>query len=105
MMAEEAPDLVISDIEMAGMDGSAFLKAVREPFPHLPEILMMDYATGETAVAVLRGRAYDYLKKPVRLVELRACIERVDMIKRVYDQGAMALVEGPSAVLKSTNPN
>ena len=34
--------------------------------------------TMETAVAALRGRAYDYLRKPVQIEELQACIERVE---------------------------
>lgn len=77
LMDEAPPDLVISDIQMPGMDGIAFLKAVREKFPDLPVILMTGHATVETAVAALRSRAYDYLKKPVSLEELQACIARV----------------------------
>ena len=78
LMGEKPPDLVISDIQMPGMDGIAFLKAVREKFPDLPVILMTGYATVETAVAALRSRAYDYLKKPVRLEALQACIGRIE---------------------------
>jgi len=78
LMDGEPPDLVLSDIQMPGMDGIAFLKAVRERFPDLPVILTTGYATVETAVAALRGRAYDYLKKPVQLQELQACIERIE---------------------------
>ncbi len=76
LMDGDPPDLVISDIQMPGMGGIAFLKAVRRQFPDLPVILVTGYATVETAVAALRGRAYDYLKKPVSLEELQACIER-----------------------------
>ncbi len=82
LMAEETPDLVISDIQMPGMDGIAFLKAIRGQFPDLPVILMTGYATVETAVAALRNRAYDYLKKPVQLEELQACIVRVEKNNR-----------------------
>ena len=77
LMNGDPPDLVVSDIQMPGMDGIAFLKAVRERFADLPVILMTGNATVETAVAALRGRAYDYLRKPVQIEELQACIERV----------------------------
>ena len=63
---------------MPGMDGIAFLRAIRRWFPDLPVILVTGYATVETAVAALRNRAYDYLKKPVSLEELKACIERIE---------------------------
>ena len=77
LVEEEAPDLIVSDLQMPGMDGIGFLKAVREEFPDLPVILMTGNATVETAVAALRNRAYDYLKKPIQLQELQACLERV----------------------------
>ncbi len=77
-MAAKPPDLIISDIQMPGMGGIAFLRAIRERFPDLPVILMTGHATVETAVAALRGRAYDYLKKPVSLEELQACIGRIE---------------------------
>jgi DNA-binding NtrC family response regulator len=77
LMADRAPGLVLSDIQMPGMDGIAFLKAVRKQFPNMPVILMTGYATVETAIAALRNRAYDYLKKPIQFEELLACIERV----------------------------
>lgn len=76
-LVDHPPDLVISDIQMPGMDGIAFLKAVRREFPDLPVILMTGYATVETAIAALRNRAYDYLKKPIQLEELLTCIQRL----------------------------
>ena len=78
LMEAEPPDLVISDIQMPGMDGIAFLKAIRERFPDLPVVLMTAYATVNTAVAALHNRAYDYLEKPIQLEELQACLDRVD---------------------------
>jgi DNA-binding NtrC family response regulator len=75
LMEDDPPDLVISDIQMPGMDGIAFLKAVRERFSDLPVVLMTGHATAETAIAALRSRAYDYLKKPIQLEELIACVE------------------------------
>ena len=77
LMAEAPPDLMISDIEMPGMDGVALLRAVRKRFPDMPVILTTGYATVDTAIAALRLGACDYLKKPIRFQALLACIQRV----------------------------
>ena len=77
LMAEDPPDLVISDIQMPGMDGVALLRAVRERFPDMPVILTTGYATVDTAIDALRLGACDYLKKPIRFEALLACIQRV----------------------------
>ena len=77
LMKESPPDLVISDIQMPGMDGIDFLKAIRERFPDLPVILMTGSGTLETAIAALRQQATDYLIKPIELEDLQKCIERI----------------------------
>jgi DNA-binding NtrC family response regulator len=76
-VGEDPPDLVITDIQMPGMDGIALLKSIRERYPDLPVILMTGHETVETAVAALRNRAYDYFRKPVELQNLLDCIDRI----------------------------
>ena len=78
LMEAACVDMVLSDIHMPNMNGIAFLKEIRERYPDLPVILMTAYGTVETAVAALRNRAYDYLKKPFQLAELQGCIERIE---------------------------
>ena len=78
LMEAQPPDLVVCDIQMPEMDGVAFLRVVRERCPDVPVVLMTGYATVDTAVAALRLGAADYLRKPIKLEELQACIERVE---------------------------
>lgn len=70
------PDLVISDIQMPLMNGVELLRTIRERFPDVPVILMTGNTTFNTAIEALRCRAYHYLKKPIRMSELQACVER-----------------------------
>ena len=72
------PKLLISDIQMPGMDGIELLRRVRARLPDLPVILITGHGTLETAVEALRNRAYDYLKKPVQLEELLTSICRIE---------------------------
>lgn len=72
------PQLVISDIQMPGMDGIQLLGRIRDVNGDVPVILMTSELAVDTAVKALRARAYDYLKKPVDLKALLGCIQRLE---------------------------
>jgi len=77
MAKEQAPDLVLADIEMpegrpAGLE---LLRQVREFNPSIPVIMITGNATKERAVAALRSGAQDFIEKPFRIDEL---IKRVE---------------------------
>ena len=58
-------DVVISDIILPDTHGTDFLKLVREAFPDTEVIMITGAPDAETAIDSLRGRAFDYLSKPV----------------------------------------
>lgn len=57
-------DLVVSDIQMGGMNGLDLLRSIKNKFPMMPTLLMTAYATIDDAVKAMRGGATDYLSKP-----------------------------------------
>lgn len=57
-------DMVISDIQMGGMDGHTLLNSIHEKYPQLPVLLMTAYANIDGAVRAMRDGAIDYLSKP-----------------------------------------
>ncbi|MDD6177664.1 MAG: sigma-54 dependent transcriptional regulator [Ruminobacter sp.] len=57
-------DMVISDIQMAGMDGHTLLKSIKEKYPNIAVLLMTAYANIDGAVKAMRDGAIDYLAKP-----------------------------------------
>jgi putative two-component system response regulator len=73
-------DLVVTDIRMPGMDGHAFLRAIRLRDDDVPVIVATGQATLDTAIAVLREGASGMLVKPFTAEEfdgeLRAVLER-----------------------------
>ena len=75
---DDRVDVIISDIQMPGLDGIEMLRTIRERYLDLPVILMTGHGTLDTAIAALRNRAFDYLSKPVALDELLACIRRIE---------------------------
>jgi two-component system response regulator YesN len=75
-MEEHLPHLVISDIQMPDMVGLMLLKEARARFPEVPVALMTGDRDLDHAIQALRGGAFDYLKKPIDLREVLACIEK-----------------------------
>jgi DNA-binding NtrC family response regulator len=75
-MAEFAPDLVLTDLKMPGMDGLQLLAKLRESDSDLPVIVMTAFGEVETAVKAMRSGARDYLAKPVNVGELSVVIAR-----------------------------
>jgi len=71
---EDPPDLVLCDIHMPGMDGLAFLRAARTRFSKMPIVLMTGDRDLDKAISAFRIGARDYLKKPINLQELLACV-------------------------------
>ncbi len=75
-VAEFAPDLVVTDLKMPGMDGLQLLAKLRESDPDLPVIVMTAFGEVETAVKAMRAGARDYLSKPVNVEELSVVVGR-----------------------------
>ena len=75
-LTEFAPQLILADARMPGMDGTLFTEKVRESHPGTGVIVMANGATVEEAVRTLRCGAEDYLEKPLDVPALVSVIER-----------------------------
>jgi two-component system, NtrC family, nitrogen regulation response regulator NtrX len=64
VVEEEAPDLVLLDISLPGMDGLEVLQQLKEHQPLLPIIMVSAYGNVENAVKATRLGAYDFIEKP-----------------------------------------
>lgn len=72
----EAPDLVISDLRMPGMDGIAFLKQLRAQRHTVPVVLLTGHGDVGHAVEAIRAGAEDFLEKPYDSAHLLAVVRR-----------------------------
>ena len=63
-------DVVITDIHMPGMDGLTLMRALREPQPELPVVVVTGHGTVDTAIQALREGATGMLVKPFTGEEL-----------------------------------
>lgn len=63
-LKSNAVDIVVSDVQMAGMGGLALLRNIKQNWPNLPVLLMTAYANIEDAVSAMKDGAIDYMAKP-----------------------------------------
>lgn len=75
---ETIPDLIISDIEMRGMDGFEFLRQVRLRgyTKHTPVIMLSGKSESKERVKCYQLGAQDYLIKPFNPEELNELVKK-----------------------------
>ncbi|MCX5890978.1 MAG: sigma-54 dependent transcriptional regulator [Deltaproteobacteria bacterium] len=64
MVAGAAPELVLLDISLPGLDGLEVLTELKRQYPFLPVIIISAYGSVENAIKATRLGAYDFIEKP-----------------------------------------
>jgi DNA-binding NtrC family response regulator len=88
-LVEFAPDLVLTDLKMPGMDGIELLKKIQEHDRETVVVVMTAFGAVETAVAAMRAGASDYLTKPINVAELSLVVRREIAQRRVRAEAGM----------------
>jgi signal transduction histidine kinase/DNA-binding response OmpR family regulator len=78
LAAEVIPDVILCDVELPGMDGIDYCRAIRRQSEtrHIPIILISGRTTEADRLAGLMAGADDYVAKPIVLQELAARVMR-----------------------------
>jgi DNA-binding NtrC family response regulator len=110
-LEEFAPDLVLTDLKMPGLDGMELMKRAWEGDPERVVVVMTAFGSVDTAVAAMRQGAADYLTKPINVDELILVIQRVlerrrlraeagQLRQRLAERRNMKNIVGSSAVMQ-----
>ena len=121
-LRERAAQMVITDVQMAGMDGLGLLGWLNGRFPGLPVLVITAHAQVAGAVAAMRAGAVDYLAKPFTPDALLGVVSRhvqppqeengdpvvgdprsiqlLQLAARVAESGASVMISGPSGTGK-----
>lgn len=82
LMAQECPDIVLTDIRMPGMDGLDLIRRMREDYPDVTAVIISGYQEFEYAKRAMSLSVTDYLLKPVEINELKDCLEQCVLRRR-----------------------
>lgn len=75
-------DLIIADLVMPKVGGLDVLKYAKKTNPDVLVIIITGYASLETAIMAVKEGAYDYIRKPCKLEEIRIAVDNaIDKIK------------------------
>ena len=88
-------DIVVSDVNMAAMDGHQLLCRIRGRYPQVPVVLITAFGSIERSVQAMRDGAADYLVKPFSPGRLVETVAR-------YGAGSLGGEEEPVAVEESS---
>ena len=86
-------DLLLTDLQMPGMDGIALMRAAQETDPNLVSIIMTGQGAISTAVEAMRTGAFDYILKPLNLSMILSVLTRALSVRQLRLHN-IALQEG-----------
>jgi|AMWB02.1.fsa_nt_gi two-component system nitrogen regulation response regulator NtrX len=83
---QEAPDLVLLDIWMPGIDGIETLKEIKKNTPHVQVIMITGHGTIETAVQATKLGAFDFIEKPLSIDKVILAINNALNFRRLEEE-------------------
>ena len=90
-LADDEPQVLVSDIRMPGGSGVDLLAQVKQMHPGLPVIIMTAYSDLDSAVSAFQGGAFEYLPKPFDVPKA------VELIRRAVDESLREAVRDEKA--------
>lgn len=87
-LSDFAFDILVTDLRLPGIDGSAVVDAARERYPDIVAIVVTGYGTVKDAVAAIKRGASDFVAKPFQIDELLHALEAALEQRRLKSENA-----------------
>ena len=85
LVRTEAPDVVLVDVWMPGIDGIKTLQAVKESNADIEVVLMSGHGNIETAVAATKSGAFNFIEKPLSIDTVLRIVDSAVQARRAKD--------------------
>jgi two-component system, NtrC family, response regulator AtoC len=87
-LAEFAFDIILTDLRLPGIDGSAVVEAAVERYPDIIAIVITGYGTVKDAVEAIKRGARDFVSKPFQIDELMHVLDSALEQRRLRSENA-----------------
>lgn len=96
----QAPDVVITDIQMPGMDGLTMIEQMHPEFPNTYFVVISGYRDFVYAQRAIRLDVMDYLEKPITKEKIQELLEKIDR-KETRRQAETLNMQGDDLVVNA----
>src|SRR5881396_1852555 len=87
-LTDFAFDIIVTDLRLPGIDGSAVLEAAVERYPEIIAIVVTGYGTVKDAVEAIKRGAWDFVNKPFQIEELLHVLDAALEQRRLKSENA-----------------
>ncbi|MDI6916943.1 MAG: response regulator [Thermoplasmatales archaeon] len=88
-------DLILLDIKMPGMNGIETLRNIKRIKPDTYVVMLTAFATVDTAVEAMKEGAFDYIRKPFAMEDMKEVLmDVIEDIKLKKNHKVVGLMEG-----------
>lgn len=74
ILKDQSIDLLITDLQMPGVDGLELIKYASEHFPNIPKLVVTGFPSIDGALEVMKSGSVDYITKPFTKDELKTAV-------------------------------
>src|SRR3984957_20561101 len=92
-LADFAFDVIVTDLRLPGIDGSAVVDAAVERYPDIVAIVVTGYGTVKDAVEAIKRGAWDFVSKPFQIDELLHVLDAALEQRRLKSDNAYLRVQ------------
>jgi DNA-binding NtrC family response regulator len=87
-LADFAFDIIVTDLRLPGIDGSAVVEAAVARYPDIIAIVVTGYGTVKDAVEAIKRGAWDFVSKPFQIDELLHVLDSALEQRRLKSENA-----------------
>jgi DNA-binding NtrC family response regulator len=88
LLQQFAFDILVTDLRLPGIDGTAVVEAARDLYPGIVAIVITGHGTVRDAVAAIKQGASDFITKPFQFDELVHVLEKALEQRRLASENA-----------------